>query len=176
MNKTIIKMRKIGVICLLLFLSALTFAQTDIAKAEALFIYNFSRLIEWPATYKTGPFVIGIMGKSPVSDQLKVLTTGKQVGSQPISVKIFGSADEVSTCHILFIPFSETKFLPGILTQVSSKSTLLITEKNSAIEQGAAINFVVIGDKLKFEMSPGNAQKYDIKISSKLNEMAYKVY
>jgi hypothetical protein len=61
-----------------------------------------------------------------------------------------------------------------IIQQLSSKNTLVITEKNGAIEQGSAINFVVIGDKLKFELSPGNATKYDIKISSKLNEMAYK--
>lgn len=169
-------MRKIGLKCILLMLPTFAIAQTDIAKAQALFIYNFSRLIEWPVSYKTGPFVVGIVGKSPVTEELKTLTTGKQVGAQPITIKTFGSAEEISTCHILFIPFSETKYLANIITQVSSKSTLLITEKNAAIEQGSAINFVVIGDKLKFEVNPGNAQKYNIKLSSKLNEMAHKVY
>ena len=169
-------MRKIGMILLVSILPIISFAQTDISRAEALFIYNFSRLIEWPANYKSGPFVIGVIGSSPIVEQLKTFTSGKQVGTQPITVKSFGSPAEISTCHILFVPFSETKYMPNIIPQVSSKSTLIISEKNDAIEQGAAINFVVIGDKLKFELSPNNAQKYNIKLSSKLNEMAYKVY
>jgi hypothetical protein len=169
-------MRKIGVAALFLIVCTITSAQTDIARAEALFIYNFSRLIEWPPNYKTGPFVIGVLGTAPITEQLKAFTTGKQVGAQPITVKSFGSPAEISTCHILFIPFSETKYMPNILPQVTNKSTLIITEKNEAIQQGSAINFVVIGDKLKFELSPNNAMKYNIKLSSKLNEMAYMVY
>jgi len=34
---------------------------------------------------------------------------------------------------------------------------------------------VVIDDKLKFEIKPNNAEKYKIKLSSKLTEMAYKL-
>jgi hypothetical protein len=141
-----------------------------------MFIYNFSRLIEWPANYKNGPFVIGVLGSSDIHQQLQVYTKGKRVGSQPITVKVFNSPGEISTCHILFIPFNSTKLMPNILSGVSGKSTLLVTEKNGAIEEGSAINFVVVGDKLKFELSQGNAVKYSIKVSSKLNEMAYKIY
>ncbi len=151
-------------------------AQTDLSRAQTMFIYNFSRLIEWPASYKTGPFVIGVIGSSTIVNELKTYTAGKSVGSQPIMIKTFKNPAEITTCHILFVTFSETKQMQTIIQQLSSKNTLVITEKNGAIEQGSAINFVVIGDKLKFELSPGNATKYDIKISSKLNEMAYKIY
>lgn len=169
-------MRKFGLFLLFFILPTLSFSQTDISRAEALFIYNFSRLIEWPASYKTGPFVIGVLGDSPISAELKSFTSGKQVGAQAITIKNYNSIAEISSCHILFIPFSETKYLPNIITQVSNKSTLIITEKSAAIQGGSAINFVVIGDKLKFELSPQNAQRYNIKLSSKLNEMAYQVY
>jgi hypothetical protein len=151
-------------------------AQTDLARAQSMFIYNFSRLIEWPANYKTGPFIIAVVGSSSIVNELKTYTSGKSVGSQPIMVKTFKNPSEISTCHILFVPFSETKQMQNILPQLASKNTLIITEKNGAIEQGSAINFVVVGDKLKFELSPGNATKYDIKLSSKLSEMAYKVF
>ncbi|MBN1951974.1 MAG: YfiR family protein [Bacteroidales bacterium] len=170
-------MRKaVSILTLLLTLNLFSFSQTDISRAEALFIYNFSRLIEWPANYKTGPFVIGVIGNSPISGQLEGFTSGKQVGSQPIQVKKFSSAAEISTCHILFVPFSETKNLESMLPKLSGKSTLVITEKGGAIDEGAAINFVVIGDKLKFELSPGNISTRQMQMSSKLNEMAYKVY
>ena len=152
------------------------FGQTGIPKAQALFIYNFSRLIEWPPDYKNGPFVIASMGTSSTLDELTSYTTGKMVGNQPITVKRFNSPDEITTCHILFVPFSKTRELPEILTQLKNKSTLIITEKNGGIDDGAAINFVIIGDKLKFEIKTENATKYNIKLSSKLSEMAYKAY
>jgi hypothetical protein len=169
-------MRKIAVSVIFMVSIFRIFAQTDLPKAQSMFIYNFSRLIEWPASYKTGPFIIGVMGSSSIVEELKSYTMGKSVGSQPIMVKTFKNATEISACHILFIPFSETRQMQNILPQLASKNSLVITEKNGALEQGSAINFLVIGDKLKFELSPSNATKYDIKISSKLNEMAYKVY
>lgn len=169
-------MRKIIFFILLITLNVNSFSQTDISRAEALFIYNFSRLIEWPASYKSGPFVIGVIGATPLLNQLKGFTSGKQVGSQPISVKSFNSVADISTCHILFVPFAETKNLPKIVPKLSGKSTLIISEKNGAIESGAGINFIVVGDKLKFEIHPANISKYSIKLSSKLSEMAYKVY
>ncbi|MBA7643292.1 hypothetical protein ES703_51013 [subsurface metagenome] len=141
-----------------------------------MFIYNFSRLIEWPPNYKTGPFVIGVYGSSPIMGEIKTYTSGKRVGSQPITVKTFNSPAEISTCHILVVPFSSTKHLPNIILQLSSKSTLVITEKSGATRAGSAINFVIVGDKLKFELSPTNATKYNIKLSSKLSEMAFKIY
>lgn len=150
--------------------------QTEISRAQAMFIYNFSRLIEWPANYKTGPFVIGVYGSSPIQKELKSYTTGKRVGSQPIAIKTFNTPSEISACHILVIPFSSTKQLSTIVPGLTGKSTLLITEKSGAITDGSAINFVIVGNNLKFELSPGNATKYGIKLSSKLSEMAFKIY
>lgn len=169
-------MRKILLIALLSTFFSGAFCQTDISRAEAMFIYNFSRLIEWPAKYKTGPFVVGVYGSSSILGELKKYTTGKRVGSQPIAIKTFNSPAEISTCHILVVPYSSTKQLASIIPKLASKSTLIITEKNGAISSGSAINFVIIGNSLKFELSPGNATKYGIKLSSKLSEMAVKIY
>lgn len=151
-------------------------SQTGIPRAQAMFIYNFSRLIEWPASYKSGQFVIGVIGSSATFNELKNYTANKSVGSQQISVKKFSSTSEIGQCHILFVPFSKTKTMSEITAALGSKSTLLICEKNGAIELGAALNFVVVGDKLKFEVSTSNATSKNIKMSSKLNEMAYKSY
>ncbi|MBN2523752.1 MAG: YfiR family protein [Bacteroidales bacterium] len=169
-------MRKILLLALLSTFYLGAFCQTEISRAEAMFIYNFSRLIEWPANYKTGPFIIGVYGSAAILGELKTYTTGKRVGSQPITVRTYNSPAEISTCHILVIPFNSTKHMANILPQLENKSTLVITEKSGAISQGAAINFLVVGNNLKFELSPGNATKYGIKLSSKLGEMAFKTY
>jgi hypothetical protein len=167
--------RATSIIALLFILTSLR-SQTSIPNAQAMFIYNFSRLIEWPANYKTGPFVIGVVGSSATLTELQNYTASKTVGSQQIMVKKFESAAEIGVCHILFVPFAKTKMLPEINQSIGSKSTLIICEKNGAIDGGAAINFVIVADKLKFEVKPTNATSKNINMSSKLSEMAYKTY
>jgi hypothetical protein len=165
-------MKKIITTLIAVFFTSVAYMQTTIPKAQTLFIYNFSRLIEWPANYKTGPFVIGVLGTSEVADELEAYTKGKKVGSQDISVIRYKSPQEISTCHILFVPFAKTKQIPELVGLLSGKSTLIITEKNGALNEGSAINFVILQDKMKFELKPENASKYGIKFSSKLQEMS----
>ncbi len=158
------------------FIGLMSNAQTGIAKAQAMFIYNFSRLIEWPASYKTGSFVIGVLGTGEITSELESYTIGKRVGAQEIVVKQYRDPGEVDKCHILFVTFAKTKNLGELVSSLGNKSTLIITEKNGAVIEGSAINFLVVGDKLKFEINQGNATKYGIKYSAKLTEMAYKAY
>lgn len=168
------KMRRTLTILGLFLILATAKSQTGIPRAQAMFIYNFSRLIEWPASYKSGPFVVGVMGTSATLNELSTYTANKTVGSQKIIVKKFNSPGEIGQCHILFVPFGKTKQIPELVKSIGSKSILLITEKNGAINEGSAINFVIVGDKLKFEVKSSNASSRNIRISSKLNEMAYK--
>ena len=158
------------------FMGLISNAQTGIPKAQAMFIYNFSRLIEWPVSYKTGSFVIGILGVGEIITELEAYTAGKKVGTQEIVVKQYKEPGEVDKCHILFVTFAKTKIMADLLNSLGNKSTLIITEKNGAVNEGSAINFLVVGDKLKFEISEGNATKYGIKYSAKLTEMAFKSY
>ncbi len=169
-------MKRNAIIFLLICLISSSQAQTGIPKAQAMFIYNFSRLIEWPASYRTGPFVIGVIGSPDVAKELTTYTTGKKVGTQDIMVKQYKDVSEIDKCHILFVAFSKTKSMEELNSSLANKSTLIISEKNGAIDSGSAINFAVIGDKLKFEISQQNANKYGIKMSAKLQEMAFKVY
>lgn len=159
--------------CLLLFTPFnRLIAQTSIPKAQAMFIYNFSRLVEWPANYRSGPFIIASLGNSPVADELETYTNGKKVGTQDIQIVRYKTVQEITNCHILFVPFGRTKQLAEILSAIENKSVLIITEKNGALNEGAAINFLLLSDKIKFEIKGDNFTKYDLKYSSKLQEMA----
>jgi len=167
--------RLIGLILSWFLFSSLSL-QTGIPKAQAMFIYNFSRLTEWPAEYKLGSFIIGVFGSSPTYNELQNYTSNKTVGNQKITIKKVNTPSEIGMCHILFIPFGKTRQLSEIKQALGAKSTLIICEKNGAIDSGAAINFVIIGDKLKFEIKPSNAKSQNINLSSRLNQMAFKTH
>lgn len=165
------------VIALLFFLSIHNlFSQQSIPQAQSIFIYNFTRLVEWPGEYKNGEFTIGVLGSSDVFNELKNYTGTKMVGNQPIKVLKFNSAAEVTKCHMLFVGYGKTKELPDVMTKLGGGSTLLITENRAAIDKGAAVNFVVIEDKLRFELKTSNATSVGLKVHSTFENMASRKY
>jgi hypothetical protein len=171
-TNTYAEMKKLITTLIALFLVSTAYMQTSIPKAQTLFIYNFSRLIEWPTNYRTGNFVIGILGTSDVATELETYTKGKKVGTQNIEVIRYKAPTEIQNCHILFVPFARTKQITEVIAAMNGKSTLIITEKSGALDEGSAINFVILEDKMKFELKPENASRFGIKFSSKLQEMS----
>ena len=151
-------------------------AQSSVSQAQAVFIYNFTRLIEWPSDYKTGEFIIGVYGANDIYSEIKNFTSGKSVGSQPITVVKFSSLQTISKCHMLFVPYGKTKEIGSILGVLGGAKTLIVAERKGATEEGAAINFVIVEDKLKFELKSSNASKLGLKINSNLENMAYAKY
>ncbi|MEN8123041.1 MAG: YfiR family protein [Bacteroidota bacterium] len=160
---------------LLIVSSSNLFGQS--AKYQATYIYNFLSHIQWPKEYKSGDIIIGVLGtKDPVVNELQVITSEKRIGFRSIIIKPYSHLGEVAKCHVLFIPSRYTAQLPLAVKKISSKSTLLISSTAQGINTGADINFIVVNNKLGFELNATNTTKKKIAISSSLKRLAAKVY
>ena len=142
------------------------------AKIKAVYIYNFTKYIEWPKEYREQSFVIGVLGDTPLLGELKGMASSKKVFGQSIVVKKFGSSAEISKCHILYIPADCKETLSTISGKVNNYSTLLVTDKPGLAKQGSAINFVIMQNRQKFELNESNAVKYNLKVSNSLEALA----
>jgi len=143
------------------------------AKIKTVFLYNFTKYIEWPTQYKKGNFVIGLLGaSSSLASELDKMAQSKTVGDQKFQIKKYTSTTGLDGCHILFvapdcsIPFSE------VTSKLKGKSTLIVTERSGLAKQGSAINFVIVDNKQKFELNKGNAEKYNLKVANSLSQLA----
>ena len=152
-----------------------SYSQTDIPKAQSMFIYNFCRFVEWPQSATSGSFIIGVLGGTDITTALSEYTAGKMVGMQSIVVKQYKDVASLDNCQILFIAYSKCGSLPEIVSKIGSYPTLSVADRKNSLVQGAAINFLLDDDRLKFELSVANATKNGIKINSKLQEMAASV-
>lgn len=154
-----------------LLFSIQTFAQAE--KYKALFVYNFTKHIEWPQNLKSGDFVIGVIGQKQLTDKLIEVTNGKKVGAQNIVIQTFASVDEISGCHILILGTgnSTPKRLTNAITK-AGKNTLIVTNGANMATKGATINFAIFEGKLKFELNKANASTRQLKISSYLENLA----
>jgi hypothetical protein len=166
-------MRRILILLgLIIVCNVYTFSQSDLGKAQAYFLYNFSRLIKWPANYTQGDFVIGVLGNSRTYPNLVILTANKRVGMQRMVVKKFSTPEELTDCHMLLIAADKSSRINEINRRLANKHTLIISESDGLINSGSAIGFLVIDDKLKFKMNVNNAEKYDLIVSKSLLDMA----
>jgi hypothetical protein len=138
------------------------------SKIKVIFLYNFTKYIEWPVEYKTGDFVIGVLGVTLLMPELDNLSKTKMIGSQKCVIKYYNQVKDIQKCHMLFIPTDKSEDMESILKQVKGMNTLIITEKAGYAKKGAAINFVSVDNKQKFELNKANVGKYGLKVSSTL--------
>ena len=144
----------------------------DIHKFHSIFIYNFSKFIQWPAEYTTGDFVIGVLGNSPVTQHLKSMAASKKVGSQRFSIVSYGDPSDIQRCHILYIPTDKSAMLEACKENLSGTSTLIITDKPGLGKYGSGINFLMVNGKPKFELNKSAAEERNLKVSTELAKLA----
>lgn len=145
------------------------------AKIKAVFIYNFTKYIEWPQAYKEGEFTIGIVGETPLYSELIKMTETKKVANQTLEVKKFSSPNDVTKCHILYVSKDKSQSLTEIIKKVKNNSTLLVTEESGLADKGSGINFIIKDNRQKFELNKSNVEKYKLKVSSNLEALAFTV-
>jgi hypothetical protein len=145
-------------------------AQTH--KLYPLFIYSFTRYIQWPEAQNQGNFEILILGDSPLYDELQAMAQTKKIGDRAIKVSKINSLAEFRKCHILFVPENQSARFNEILAKVSSQSTLVITEMNGLGHKGSGINFILKDGKLAFELNQSALSKQNLKATSELTRLA----
>jgi len=164
-------MKKI-IFAILILGSSLVINAQNLDDFKARYIINFANQTEWPTSYKTGDFIIGVLGTSPVTKSLQGFSANQKVGSQPIKVVLFSNVNTITKCNVLFVPSSQSKNLSKVLNKIGSGSTLIVTDKEGLAKQGAMLNFVLVNNKLNFEANKNNLSKNSLKITAYLEKLA----
>jgi hypothetical protein len=158
---------------MLLIMMCLTFgikkpvhAQNE--KFKALFIYNFTKHILWPDDYGEGDFVIGILGTSPVVNELNIIASKKSVNGQNIVIERYTSVKQITRCHMLYIPAYNSSKLAAVAEQCKDKPVVIITDEFKTNASAASINFIMKEGYLDFEIYKDNILNKGLKVNPKL--------
>jgi YfiR/HmsC-like len=138
---------------------------------HANIIYHFTKYIDWPDNKKSGAFIIGIIGDTPLYDELNKNIAGKMVGYQKIIIKKFPSSASFFNCHILFIPDDESGNMKKVAAMTAGSSTLLVSETEGLAQKGGCINFIIVSDHLKLEINKNNIEQRELSIASELLQL-----
>jgi hypothetical protein len=140
-------------------------------QVQAVFLYNFSRFVEWPAqafAAANDPFVIGIVGSDPFGVRLDEAVRNEQVNGHPLTVRRFRSVAEIGNCQILFIDRSEIGHLGQILAALEHHSTLTVSQAEGAAQHGVMIQFATENSRIRLRINVESARAAGLTISSKL--------
>jgi hypothetical protein len=125
-----------------------THAQPSLFHTYAVFVQSFARYSSWPAL--TNGFKVVVVGNTKAYDEIVKNVAGKTIaGSAAVVIK---SDDDT--------------------IMDDGKPTMIIAEREGLHKKGAAMSFIVINNKLKFDINMKELEKRNLKISAQLTTLA----
>jgi hypothetical protein len=143
-------------------------------RIKAAFLLNFAKFVEWPASSfenPADPIEVCIYGRNPFGHFLEETVAGKKIEGHILNVRYLTTPKPAAACHILFVAASESRHAASIVEEVKTPGLLTVVDSNSSAAQpslGAVINFRLDGDRVRFEIDPGAAERQRLRISSRL--------
>lgn len=147
-------------------------------QLKAIYLYQFTRYVKWPTPsvpLKDGSkpdFVIGVLGDTPVTGVLKLISKRKNVFGRKIVIREFSSRAEMTPCQILLLARNKSAVVPEILKALKGNSTLVVGDGPGMALKGAHINFVVKNKRMKFELNLEALRNTTLRVSSQLKKLA----
>lgn len=147
-------------------------------ETKALYIFNFTRFIEWPdETFRepASPVIIGVIGDPNIYKHVETVIKKEKISHRPIIIQHYVSPEQIKSCHFLYIGISDPDLVKSILDNKLYGSAITISDEPNFLRWGGAIRFYKEQEKLRFEINKESSKKSNVKISSKLLNLA-KIY
>ena len=144
------------------------------ARFKSIYIMNFTKYTEWPSDYKQGDFIIGVVNDDALAAELEKIGQQKKINSQNLVVKRFKSPAEVTKCHLLYVDGAAAEVEPYV-QKAKQYNCLIVTEGSGLIDKLSAINFIVVGNAIKYEMNRAMFKEQKLIVSNSLENLAAKV-
>ena len=160
----------LSAIIMLISINTISAQENSGGKEYALkadFLYRFVDYVYWKNYSRKQTFKIAVLGESPITPSLLAISKNKK-----IEVKTYKNLNELGFCNILFVPYNCSIPIETIFSKFSGKPVLIVTEQTGHGKKGAHMNFVMIENKLKFEVNLKAINKSGIGISSFLLQHA----
>jgi hypothetical protein len=151
--------------------SAATYSEEAI---KAAFLYRFAAYVEWPAAEVEQPFTFAIVGADAVAAQLTRLVSGRSIQGRPAQVATLLRPQQLREVRILYLAGNAPE-REAFLSAAAGKPILVVTDQTDGLQAGGIINFLPVGENVRFEVSLTAAARSQLKINSGLLSVAVRV-
>jgi hypothetical protein len=143
-------------------------------QVKAAYLYNFGRFVEWPrvATAKGGPFTVCVLGQDPFGSTLDATMAGETIAGRNVVTKRISTPEESVNCQILFLSAAEAGRLNKIVEGLDKAAVLTVSDMPQFAQRGGMIQFVLEGNRVRFEVNLVATQHAGLTLSSDLLRVA----
>jgi hypothetical protein len=146
-------------------------------EVKAAFLFNFLKFVEWPGSVASSntPIVIGVVGESPLREALPKILDGQTVKGRSIRMVSLRPGDPIDECQLLFVAHGTNEETEEVLKAAKGKPILTVGESPEFLPQGGMINFVVMDQKVRFEINTAALDAAGLRADSRLLAVARRV-
>lgn len=145
-------------------------------RVKAAFLYHFSTYVNWPGSAVSDDvFTIAVLGAESVADELEEFLPGHTIQGRPMEVRRLRSLGDLDGDEVLYIGPEQNRRIAEHLEAVEARPMLVVTDVPDGLRAGAMINFRIVDDRVRFEISLRAAQSVGLELSSRLLSAAMSV-
>lgn len=144
-------------------------------QVKAAYLYNFGRFVKWPtgvAAGKGDSFPVCVFGRDPFGRILDSTLAGEALEGKPVAIRRIAREQEAADCRILFVSSTEEHHLKEILAAIDQAGVLTVSDIPGFSRRGGMIQFVMDGDRVRFEINLATAESARLVLSSELLKVA----
>jgi len=142
-------------------------------ELKAAYLFNFAKLVEWPATTAADSLTICFVGAQGVHAAFARTVGDKPVGARRIVVKpMLAPAESRAGCDVVYL---DAAMAGGSQPIESSVPALTVSDAQDFAAHGGMIELFPEGNRLRFNINLPSAQRAGLRISSSLLQLAARV-
>jgi hypothetical protein len=145
-------------------------------EVKAAFLYRFGTYVEWPGIKAEGdPIRIAVLGAPNVAMLLADYVPGRNIQGRPVEVRPITRIDDVRDAELLFIGSERSSMLAELVEALGKRPVLVVADAPDGLQHGAMVNFQLVDQRVRFEISLRNAKAAGLVLSSRLLSAAIRV-
>jgi hypothetical protein len=149
-------------------------------EVKAAFLYNFAKFVEWPPDAfpsPTAPITIGVISDERFQFVLRQALMGKTAQNRPLVVKSLQSPlQDLHPYQIVFVSSAERGAIGDLLDAARDVNVLTVGETEGFAQRGGMVNFVILDNKVRFEINNLSVRNSGLRVSARLLQLAANVW
>jgi hypothetical protein len=144
-------------------------------RTKAAYLYRFAAFVGWPDSafaHADSPLAIGIDGDDALAALVEQAVAGRSVRGHPLMVRRLTPGADPRALHILYVAGIDAAVL---LAQAHGHPVLTVCDLPSeplGAPDGCVVNFVPVGEHLRFHVAREEAAAARLRISARLLAVA----
>ncbi|MGH8855087.1 MAG: YfiR family protein [Telluria sp.] len=146
-------------------------------QVKAAFVFKFLGYAEFPAhafADASTPLTIAVVGSDEMAAELARIAAGRMIAGRPIAVRLVREEEALPPVHLLFVTGADGERAARVLRGAPG-AFLTVTECDDGLYYGSVINFRIVDERVRFDVSLDAAERKNVRLSSRLLTVANRV-